>query len=167
MAVVGNAPIYSLLLQLLLLLLHTVRTAAKLPFFRCYCSCWLLLHTVLGLLQGLHLFFLAANVMALGKSFLKVCLLPQDDLHQAGGGEEQEEDFELRQPLPQLWDLAWEDLVFPRVLSLLSVEDLFRLRAACRQAHSMVDTYFSMSRCLRLTSRRPCTLEALKVGGGG
>ncbi len=46
----------------------------------------------------------------------------------------QQQDQDRLALLPQLWDLAWEDLVFPRVLALLSAEDLFRMRATCSQA---------------------------------
>ncbi len=37
----------------------------------------------------------------------------------------------------QVWDLAWEDLVFPRILRLLRADDLFRLRATCTSAHQV------------------------------
>ena len=37
-----------------------------------------------------------------------------------------------------LFDVNWEDVMFPKILSYLSVDDLFRLRATCTQANVMV-----------------------------
>jgi hypothetical protein len=62
-----------------------------------------------------------------------------------------------------LFDLSWSDLLLPLVLPLLTVEDLFRLRATSRQAHNLVTEFFATARKIALTSGRNCTPEALKV----
>ena len=50
--------------------------------------------------------------------------------------------------LPQVWHLPWHDLLFPRLLPLLSAEDLFRLRATCSDAKEAVEAYFSLAKKL-------------------
>ena len=54
--------------------------------------------------------------------------------------------------LPNLLSLSWDDILYTSLMPLMSIEEIFRLRATSRGFRSMVDGYFMQLRHLDLTS---------------
>ena len=54
--------------------------------------------------------------------------------------------------LPNLLSLSWDDILYTSLMPLMSIEEIFRLRATSRGFRSMVDGYFMQLRNLDLTS---------------
>ena len=62
-----------------------------------------------------------------------------------------------------LLELSWDDLLFPAVLPLLSVEDVFRLRAVSRGHHALVTEYFARAKRLDISAKRNISVDAIRV----
>lgn len=73
--------------------------------------------------------------------------------------EDSEEDFDL----PLFFLLSWEDIWLSEILPMLTLEDLFRLRAVCKAAHQLVKIHFARLKKLDITNKRTFTLEAYQV----
>ena len=54
--------------------------------------------------------------------------------------------------LLNLLSLSWDDILYTSLMPLMSIEEIFRLRATSRGFRSMVDGYFMQLRNLDLTS---------------
>ena len=63
----------------------------------------------------------------------------------------------------RLLDLSWDDILFPALLPLLSVEDVFRRRAASRGLHALVTEYFARARRLDISAKRNISVDAIRV----
>ena len=53
------------------------------------------------------------------------------------------EEFQEYSALPMIFTLSWDDIWLPEILSMLSLEDLFRLRGSCKPAYQLVNTFFT------------------------
>ena len=53
---------------------------------------------------------------------------------------------------PSLLSLSWDDILYTSLMPLMTIEEIFRLRATSRGFRSMVDGYFMQLRKLDLTS---------------
>jgi hypothetical protein len=73
-----------------------------------------------------------------------------------------EKELHIRNHFPLL-DLSWEDLLFATLLPMLSVEDVFRLRAVSRGCHALATEYFCRAKKLDVTSKRNISIEAFRV----
>jgi len=73
------------------------------------------------------------------------------------------EEFQEYSALPMIFTLSWDDIWLPEILSMLSLEDLFRLRGSCKPAYQLVNTFFTQIKKLDLTNKRTFTLEAYQI----
>ena len=71
--------------------------------------------------------------------------------------------MEGRSSFLRLLELSWDDILFPALLPLLSVEDVFRLRAASRGHHALVTEYFARARRLDISAKRNISVDAIRV----
>ena len=62
------------------------------------------------------------------------------------------DDLNYMPELPLLLRLNWDDVLYTSLLPLLSIEDLFRLRATSASFRTMVDGYFGQLKTLDLSS---------------
>ena len=62
------------------------------------------------------------------------------------------DDLNYIPELPLLLRLNWDDVLYTSLLPLLSIEDLFRLRATSASFRTMVDGYFCQLKTLDLSS---------------
>ena len=53
---------------------------------------------------------------------------------------------------PSFLSLSWDDILYTSLMPLMTIEEIFRLRATSRGFRSMVDGYFMQLRHLDLTS---------------
>merc|ERR1711971_1449649 len=65
--------------------------------------------------------------------------------------------------LPMIFTLSWEDIWMPDILPLLNLEELFRLRGACKASYQLVNTYFSTIKKFDITNKRNFTLLAYQI----
>lgn len=59
--------------------------------------------------------------------------------------------------------LSWSDIIFPRILPLLEIEDFFRLRCVSKDFLELVDQYFAQNRILDLRHAKRYTERAFKI----
>lgn len=66
---------------------------------------------------------------------------------------------------PQLVDLLWNDIIFQHIFPLLSIRDLYQLRATGKNYKQLVEAYFSQLKSLHLHSEQlqHFSLEPFKV----
>ena len=77
---------------------------------------------------------------------------------------ESESNMEIQySDLPLIFTLSWEDIWLPEILSMLNLEDLFRLRGVCKASYQLVNIYFSTIKKLDITNKRNFTLEAYQI----
>ena len=69
------------------------------------------------------------------------------------------EEFQEYSALPMIFTLSWDDIWLPEILSMLSLEDLFRLRGSCKPAYQLVNTFFTQYIYIMTVSSR-CLLPA-------
>ena len=62
-----------------------------------------------------------------------------------------------------LLELSWDDILLPELLPLLSVEDVFRLRAVSRGHLALVTAYFARARRLDISAKRNISVDAIMV----
>ena len=62
------------------------------------------------------------------------------------------DDLNYMSELPLLLRLNWDDVLYTSLLPLVSIEDLFRLRATSASFRTMVDGYFGQLKTLNLSS---------------
>jgi len=85
---------------------------------------------------------------------------PEDSDLEAGG--ESSMDYQCCD-LPMIFTLSWEDIWLPEILSMLSLEDLFRLRGVCKASYQLINVYFARIKKLDITNKRTFTLEGYQT----